>query len=68
MPQSTGLYSPTKNKNNPAGDLVHMGGMIDSKIYETFTDTCKRRCLTKTAVIRALITDFAETGKLPGHD
>lgn len=68
MPQSTGLDGPTKSKNNSTGDLIHTGVMIDKSIYTAFDETCKQRCMTKAAVFRALIADFAETGRLPGLD
>ena len=68
MPQTTGLDRPTKSRNNPNGDLINIGVMVDKDAYKAFDSICKKRCVTKAAAVRAFISHFAETGRLPGID
>ena len=62
MPVANGLTTKTKSKNNPQGDKIHVGAMIDAEIFEAFDKMCDRKLVQKTAVLRKLIADFAATG------
>ena len=55
----------TTNKNNPDGTMKHAGAQVHQDVYNAFADKCKEQMQSKTAVIRALITFYAEHGELP---
>ena len=66
MPVANGLTTETKSKNNPDGNKIHCGAMLDADLYKAFADLCEKKCLQKTAVLRRLIADFVEAKEFQG--
>ena len=50
-------------KNNPSGNRVSVGVLVEPELFEKFDAVIKDRCLQKTAVLRRLISDFSESGQ-----
>lgn len=61
-PVANGLTIETKSKNNPHGDKIHCGAMVEADIFKAFSDMCDRKLMQKTSVLRKLIADFSATG------
>ena len=68
MPQLTGLDRPTQSKNNPQGKLINCSAMLPLDDWHAFNEQCETQCVTKAAVVRALIRQFIQTGEIPGRD
>ena len=50
-------------KNNPNGNKVNVGVLVEPELFEKFDQAIKSRCLQKSSVLRKLISDFAESGQ-----
>ena len=63
MPVANGLTTKTQSKNNPRGDKIHVGTMVDADIFKAFDKMCDEKVAQKSSVLRRPIADFAATGE-----